>query len=162
MALSCWACSGDVMCFLLGTDKPMGLSWVLNKRQAIYNIQNCDSYINIPSSRTKKTRVPPWLCCMMEVDSYPCLNCIHSRNGNVTWTFSGVAHYFMIKMSEFSFTNILTLFIRQFLTLAPDICIIRTVNCVYNCTCTRNIVLKVVFTRVGVPWFIERVTRHTS
>jgi hypothetical protein len=28
-----WARSGDVMCFLWGTDKPMELSWVLNKRQ---------------------------------------------------------------------------------------------------------------------------------
>jgi hypothetical protein len=33
IALPCWARSGDVMCFLLGTDKPMELSWVLNKRQ---------------------------------------------------------------------------------------------------------------------------------
>jgi hypothetical protein len=32
-ALTCWARSGDVMNFLWGTDKPIELSWVLNKRQ---------------------------------------------------------------------------------------------------------------------------------
>jgi hypothetical protein len=32
IALTCWASSGDV-CFLWNTYKPMGFSWVLNKRQ---------------------------------------------------------------------------------------------------------------------------------
>jgi hypothetical protein len=31
IALTCWARSGDVMCFLWGADKPTELSWVLNK-----------------------------------------------------------------------------------------------------------------------------------
>jgi hypothetical protein len=40
------------MCFLIGTDKPIELNWVLNKRQKIDNVQNCDSYVTIPSSQT--------------------------------------------------------------------------------------------------------------
>jgi hypothetical protein len=32
IALTCWACSGDVMCFLWGTDKLIDLSWVLSKK----------------------------------------------------------------------------------------------------------------------------------
>jgi hypothetical protein len=32
-SINCWARSGHVMCFLWGTDKPIELSWVLNKRQ---------------------------------------------------------------------------------------------------------------------------------
>jgi hypothetical protein len=39
-------------CFLWGTDKPIELSWVLNEDKMIVNVQNCDSYINIPSSQT--------------------------------------------------------------------------------------------------------------
>jgi hypothetical protein len=50
--LTCWARSGDVMCFLWGTDKPTELSWILIKDRTMDNIQNCDSYINIPSSQT--------------------------------------------------------------------------------------------------------------
>jgi hypothetical protein len=38
---------------LLGTDKLIELSFVLNKRQTIDNVQNCDSYINIPSPKSK-------------------------------------------------------------------------------------------------------------
>jgi hypothetical protein len=33
IALTCWTSSGDVMCFLWGTNKPIELSCVLNKRQ---------------------------------------------------------------------------------------------------------------------------------
>jgi hypothetical protein len=33
VALTCWARSGDLMCFLWGTDKPIELIWVLNKGQ---------------------------------------------------------------------------------------------------------------------------------
>jgi hypothetical protein len=44
--------SGDVTCFLWGTDKPNELSWVLNKNRTIDNVKNCDNYINIPSSQT--------------------------------------------------------------------------------------------------------------
>jgi hypothetical protein len=51
LLLTCWARSKDVMRFLWGTDKRIELSWVLNKRQGD-DIQNCDSYINIPSSQT--------------------------------------------------------------------------------------------------------------
>jgi hypothetical protein len=32
-ALTCWARSRDVMCFLWGMDKPIVLSWALNKRR---------------------------------------------------------------------------------------------------------------------------------
>jgi hypothetical protein len=51
-SLACWARSGNVMCFLWGTDNPIELSWVLNKRQDGGYVQNCDSYINITSSQT--------------------------------------------------------------------------------------------------------------
>jgi hypothetical protein len=33
ISLICWARSGDLMFFLWGTDKPIELSWVLNKRR---------------------------------------------------------------------------------------------------------------------------------
>jgi hypothetical protein len=39
------------MFLLWGTDKAVDLSWVLNKDRTIDNIQNYDSYINMPSSQ---------------------------------------------------------------------------------------------------------------
>jgi hypothetical protein len=34
------------------TDKPTELSSLLTKKTAMDNVQNCDSYVNIPSSQT--------------------------------------------------------------------------------------------------------------
>jgi hypothetical protein len=52
VALTCWARSGDVICFLWGTDKPIELSWVLKEDRTMNNVQNFDSYITVPSSYT--------------------------------------------------------------------------------------------------------------
>jgi hypothetical protein len=50
IALICSVRSGNVMCFQCGTNIIQRVFYI--KARAMDNVQNCDRYINIPSTQT--------------------------------------------------------------------------------------------------------------